>query len=199
MVFEGKKVLVIGGTGSLGGALVRRLLAGGNGIPAHLSILSRDEEKQHQQRLAYRELTASQGIGQPNRGCQDRIRFLLGDVRQLDDVASAIADHDIVISAAALKQVPNCEYFPDQALRTNCLGTQNIVRAIRDYRLPVETVIGISTDKACEPISVMGMTKALQERFLVAANLAVPTTRFICVRYGNVMGSRGSVIPLFLS
>src|SRR5262249_39740655 len=96
-----------------------------------------------------------------------------------------------------LKQVPSCEYFPFEAVRTNIEGPENIVRAIRDYRLPVETVVGISTDKACKPVNVMGMTKALQERIFLAANLGLDTTRFVCVRYGNVLASRGSVIPLF--
>jgi UDP-glucose 4-epimerase len=93
--------------------------------------------------------------------------------------------------------VPTCEYFPFEAVLTNICGPENIVRAIRENKLPVETVIGISTDKACKPVNVMGMTKALQERILIQANLECPHTRFICVRYGNVLASRGSVIPLF--
>jgi FlaA1/EpsC-like NDP-sugar epimerase len=105
---------------------------------------------------------------------------------------------DIVVNAAALKQVPTCEYFPEQAILTNCMGAANIVRAIRENGYPVKTVIGISTDKACKPVNVMGMTKSLQERIFVSANILNPGTRFICVRYGNVLASRGSVIPLFL-
>jgi len=104
---------------------------------------------------------------------------------------------DIVVNAAALKQVPTCEYFPLQAIGTNCLGASNIVRAIEESGSAVETVVGISTDKACKPVNVMGMTKSLQERIFVAANVLNPRTRFICVRYGNVLASRGSVIPLF--
>jgi FlaA1/EpsC-like NDP-sugar epimerase len=100
---------------------------------------------------------------------------------------------DIVVNAAALKQVPTCEYFPVQAIATNCDGPSNIVRAIREHAYAVEAVVGISTDKACKPVNVMGMTKALQ-----AANVLSPRTRFICVRHGNVLASRGSVIPLFL-
>jgi UDP-glucose 4-epimerase len=96
-----------------------------------------------------------------------------------------------------LKQVPTCEYFPQQAIDTNCLGPGNIVRAISENRYPVETVVAISTDKACKPVNVMGMTKSLQERIFIAANVLNPLTRFICVRYGNVLASRGSVIPLF--
>jgi FlaA1/EpsC-like NDP-sugar epimerase len=108
-----------------------------------------------------------------------------------------VRDADIVVNAAALKQVPACEYFPEQAILTNCIGAANIVRAIREHELPVQSVIAISTDKACKPVNVMGMTKALQERIITSANVLTPKTRFICVRYGNVLASRGSVIPLF--
>ena len=103
----------------------------------------------------------------------------------------------MVFSAAALKQVPSCEYFPYEAVQTNITGPENIVKAIREFGLPVETVVGISTDKACKPVNVMGMTKAIQERIFIKANMDCPGTRFICVRYGNVLASRGSVIPLF--
>src|SRR5947209_5618874 len=96
-----------------------------------------------------------------------------------------------------MKQVPTCEYFTHEALLTNAVGPENIVRAIRDLRLPVETVVGISTDKAVKPVNVMGMTKALQERIFATASLEAPDTRFVIVRYGNVLASRGSVIPLF--
>jgi FlaA1/EpsC-like NDP-sugar epimerase len=112
-------------------------------------------------------------------------------------VASALRDADFVFNAAALKQVPTCEYFPYEAVQTNIGGAENIVRAIREHDLPVSTVVGISTDKACKPVNVMGMTKAIQERVFIRANLDCPSTRFICVRYGNVLASRGSVIPLF--
>ena len=123
--------------------------------------------------------------------------FRIGDVRNYADACSAVRDADIVVNAAALKQVPSCEYFPLQALLTNCVGPSNIVRAIQEHGFPVETVIGISTDKACKPVNVMGMTKAIQERIFARANLEVPGTRFVIVRYGNVLASRGSVIPLF--
>jgi len=103
----------------------------------------------------------------------------------------------VVFNAAALKQVPTCEYFPFEAVTTNIAGPENIVRAIQELELPVETVIGISTDKACKPVNVMGMTKAIQERVFIQANMRCPSTRFVCVRYGNVLASRGSVIPLF--
>jgi len=104
---------------------------------------------------------------------------------------------DIVINAAALKQVPTCEYFPTEATLTNILGAHNVARAIREHDFSVSTVVGVTTDKACKPINAMGMTKALQERVFIAANLDSPRTRYICVRYGNVLASRGSVIPLF--
>jgi FlaA1/EpsC-like NDP-sugar epimerase len=102
-----------------------------------------------------------------------------------------------VFNAAALKQVPTCEYFPVEAVQTNILGPVNIVRAIHENALPVSLVVGISTDKACKPINVMGMTKALQERVFIQANIDCLSTRFVCVRYGNVIASRGSVVPLF--
>ena len=105
---------------------------------------------------------------------------------------------DIVFNAAALKQVPTCEYFPEQAFATNCLGSANLIQALREHDYPVEVVVGVSTDKACKPINAYGMTKALAERLFVGANLETRGTRFVCVRYGNVLASRGSVIPLFL-
>ncbi len=125
------------------------------------------------------------------------LEFRIGDVRDYHDVASALKDADIVINAAALKQVPTCEYFPDQAILTNCIGAMNIVRAIREQGYPVEVVLGVSTDKACKPVNVMGMSKAIQERIFVSANVLIRETQFMCVRYGNVLASRGSVIPLF--
>jgi FlaA1/EpsC-like NDP-sugar epimerase len=126
------------------------------------------------------------------------LEFRIGDVRAYDDVCSAVRGADIVVNAAALKQVPTCEYFPMQAIQTNCAGAYNIVRAIEEHGYPVDTVVGISTDKACKPVNVMGMTKAVQERIFIAANILNPRTRFVCVRYGNVLASRGSVIPLFI-
>jgi FlaA1/EpsC-like NDP-sugar epimerase len=195
-ILEGKRILVTGGTGSLGKVLVRRLLSGEMGIPEKVIILSRDEAKQHDMRLSYlhRKVTTDEVI---YRNFLNSLEFRLGDVRRYPDVASAIRNVHLVINAAALKQVPNCEYFPDQAVLTNCQGPVNIVRAIRENDLPVETVIGISTDKACKPVNVMGMTKSLQERIFTSANILSPQTRFICSRYGNVLASRGSVVPLF--
>ena len=196
MYFEGKTVLVTGGTGSMGGRLVRRLLTGERGAPKKIIVFSRDESKQHDMRVSLsKQKTVTDEHIYSN--FQQRLEFRIGDVRRYPDVCSAVRDADVVINAAALKQVPTCEYFPEQAVRTNCLGVANIVRAINENRFPVETVIAISTDKACKPINVMGMTKAIQERIIIAANILNPSTRFIGVRYGNVMASRGSVIPLF--
>ena len=110
---------------------------------------------------------------------------------------SLLRGTDVVFHAAAMKQVPVCEYNPFEAVKTNIVGAENIVRAIRDHRLAVETVIGVSTDKACKPVNVMGMTKAVQERILSRGNIECPETRFLAARYGNVLASRGSVIPLF--
>jgi FlaA1/EpsC-like NDP-sugar epimerase len=196
MDLTGKRILVTGGTGSLGKVLVRRLVAGERGLPHKVIILSRDEAKQHDMRLAYQQRQV--GTDETIYHNFDRVlEFRIGDVRAYSDVAAAVRDADIVINAAALKQVPTCEYFPEQAMLTNCTGAANVVRAIGEQRVPVEVVVGISTDKACKPVNVMGMSKAVAERIFTAANVLTPRTRFVCVRYGNVMASRGSVLPLF--
>jgi FlaA1/EpsC-like NDP-sugar epimerase len=193
---ENKRVLITGGTGSLGKILVRRLLAGAQGMPQKVIVFSRDEAKQHMMRVEYLyQRTVTDEV--IYRNAENVLEFRIGDVRDYHSICSALRDVDIVFNAAALKQVPTCEYFPYQAVMTNVGGPENIVRAIEELRLPVETVIGISTDKACKPVNVMGMTKAVQERVFVQANLRCPDTRFACVRYGNVLASRGSVIPLF--
>jgi len=168
------------------------------GMPKKLIIFSRDEAKQHEMRLSYMNRTvATDDIIYQN--FEGLVEFRIGDVRDLHSVASALKDANIVINTAALKQVPSCEYFPFEAVQTNIAGPENIVRAIRELALPVETVVGVSTDKACKPINVMGMTKAIQERVFTVANLTCRNTRFLSVRYGNVLASRGSVIPLFES
>lgn len=189
--------MVTGGTGSLGKTLVRRLLKGENGLPAQITVFSRDEAKQHFMRLEYlhREHATDDVIYQNS---QDLLNFRIGDVRDLAALTAAMRGADVVFHAAALKQVPSCEYFPFEAVLTNVIGAQNLVRAVRENNLHVERIVGISTDKACKPINVMGMTKALQERILIEANRDLPNTVFTCVRYGNVIASRGSIIPLFV-
>lgn len=196
MILEDKRVLITGGTGSLGKVLVRRILSGEFGTPKQVVILSRDEAKQHFMRMDYLNTTSSTDEV-IYKNFQRALTFRIGDVREFHSVASALKGIDIVFNAAALKQVPTCEYFPYEAVRTNIAGPENIVRAIKENDLPVETVVGVSTDKACKPVNVMGMTKAIQERVFIRANIECPGTRFICVRYGNVLASRGSVIPLF--
>ncbi len=189
--------MVTGGTGSLGQTLVGRLLTGEMGKPARITVFSRDEAKQHYMRLDFmhRKTATDDVIYQDS---QDLLNFRIGDVRDYSSLLAAMRDADVVFHAAALKQVPSCEYFPFEAVQTNIYGAQNVARAIRENNLPIETVVGISTDKACKPINVMGMTKALQERVLIEANRDCPNTSFMCVRYGNVIASRGSIVPLFV-
>lgn len=178
---EGLNVLISGGTGSLGTALVKRLLAGYN--PHQIIIFSRDELKQANMKSAFND---------------GRLEFVLGDVRDYPAVASALSQAHIVINAAALKRVEVCEKHPDEAIATNYMGAANIVRAIRELRLQVQTLISIGSDKGARPLNVYGMTKALQEARFLVANVECPWCRFIGVRYGNVMGSRGSVVPIWL-
>ena len=196
MMFRGKRILVTGGTGSMGKTFVHRVLSGELGTPRKVIVFSRDEAKQHEMRMAYlhRTVTTDEAIF---RNFMSVLEFRIGDVRNYGEICSAVRDVDIIVNAAALKQVPTCEYFPAQAIATNCMGALNIVRAIEENGYPVKTVVAVSTDKACKPVNVMGMTKSLQERIFIAANVLNPRTRFICVRYGNVLASRGSVIPLF--
>lgn len=196
MLFENKIIVVTGGTGSLGKVLTKRILTGSHGTPKKVIIFSRDEAKQHDMRLEYlQKRTATDEVIFKN--FQEILEFRIGDIRDYSSVVSVLKQADIVINAAALKQVPSCEYFPYEAVRTNIEGAENIVRAIREHSMKVQTVVGVSTDKACKPVNVMGMTKSIQEKVFIAANITCPETRFICVRYGNVLASRGSVIPLF--
>lgn len=196
-ILTGKRILVTGGTGSLGQTLVKRLLTGEMGRPETITVFSRDEAKQHYMRLDFmnREAATDDIIYQNS---QQILNFRIGDVRDYPALLSAMRDADVVFHAAALKQVPSCEYFPFEAVQTNIFGANNVARAIRENKLAVEKVVGISTDKACKPINVMGMTKALQERVLLEANRDCPDTSFMCVRYGNVIASRGSIVPLFV-
>lgn len=196
MILENKRILITGGTGSLGKVLLRRLLTGEMGMPKKIIVFSRDEAKQHALRVEYQQrIAATDEV--IYRNFERLLEFHIGDVRNYHSVCAALRQADVVFNAAALKQVPTCEYFPYEAVQTNIGGPENIVCAIREHNLPIETVVGISTDKACKPVNVMGMTKALQERVFIQANLGLQNTRFLCVRYGNVLASRGSVIPLF--
>ena len=196
MLLENKRVLITGGTGSLGKTLVRRILSGELGLPKKLTVFSRDEAKQYFMRLEYlkKKISTDDIIYSK---IDQILDFIIGDIRDYKSIASALRQTDVVINAAALKQVPACEYFPSQAVETNIRGAENIVRAIDELELNIETVVGVSTDKACKPVNIMGMTKAIQERIFIQANLRCRQTRFVCVRYGNVLVSRGSIIPLF--
>jgi FlaA1/EpsC-like NDP-sugar epimerase len=194
--FEGKRILVTGGTGSLGKPLVRRILSGKLGNPESVTVFSRDEGKHHQMKADWiNERAATDDIFYHN--FEELLEFRLGDVRDYAALVPAVRNADIVFHAAALKQVPSCEYFPYEAVKTNIDGAHNLVRAIRSHDTPVKLVVGISTDKACKPVNVMGMTKALQERILLQGNMGQKEVDFTCVRYGNVVSSRGSAIPHF--
>jgi UDP-glucose 4-epimerase len=176
--FRGKRILVTGGTGSFGYQIVSRLLPFD---PARIVVFSRDEKKHWDMREEFHEHPA--------------LDFVLGDIRDAGVVHSAMAEIDIVYHAAALKQVPNCEFHPLEAAKTNVIGTENVRQAAIANN--VEVLVAISTDKAVKPVNVMGMTKALAERIILNPANGHARTRLICVRYGNVIGSRGSVVPLF--
>ncbi len=195
-MFKNKTVLITGGTGSLGHTLVKRLMSNGDDVPKKIIIFSRDEAKQHSMKLEWANMkAATDNIYYHN---YDQIlSFRIGDIKDYNSLLEPVKEADIIIHAAALKQVPVCEYFPEESLKTNVLGDINLIRALKETENHVNTVIGISTDKACKPINTYGICKALQERLLINANLNCKKIRFICVRYGNVLASRGSVIPLF--
>jgi UDP-glucose 4-epimerase len=176
------RVLVTGGTGSFGNFIVSRLLQMG---VREVRVFSRDEKKQYDMRMFH--------------GNRSDLTFTIGDIRNRETVDEAMQGIQVVFQAAALKQVPNCESFPMEAIRTNVLGVENVVQSAIANR--VQCLIAISTDKAVKPVNVMGMTKALQERLVLGGNLSrynnhIGTT-CACVRYGNVIRSRGSVVPLF--
>jgi UDP-glucose 4-epimerase len=194
-MFSDKHILITGGTGSLGNALAERLLQEKN-PPECIEIFSRDEAKQHAMRLRFQNLVAAtDDIIYSD--FKERVKFTIGDIRDLSSVKQAVKDTDIIFHTAAMKQVPTAEYFPHEAFRTNVVGAENIVSSIIEGDECVECVVGISTDKACYPINAYGTTKALMERIFIAANMRCDTTRFVLARYGNIMGSTGSVIPLF--
>ena len=195
MIFQDKRVLITGGTGSLGKALVRHIMKGKLGKPRQVIIFSRDEDKQYNMELEWKNLkiTTDDVFYHP----EEVLDFQIGDVREYESVIRAVKKADIIIHAAALKQVPIGEYFPYESVKTNILGIQNIIRAIIENENKVETVLAISTDKACKPVNTYGMCKAIEERLTIEANRLCPKTRFICTRYGNVAASRGSAIPLF--
>ncbi len=196
-MLDGKRVIVTGGTGSLGQILARRLLEGELGVPEEVVVFSRSEALQHSMRLAFQHRRVATDDIVYDEERHQRLHFRIGDIRDYAAVSALLRGADVVFHAAAMKQVPTCEYHPIEAFMTNAMGAQNIARAISEQQLTVDTVVGISTDKACKPVNVMGMTKALQERILLEANLQSPKTRFIVARYGNVLASRGSVIPVF--
>jgi UDP-N-acetylglucosamine 4,6-dehydratase/5-epimerase len=178
-MFAGKTLLVTGGTGTFGNAVLRRFLNTG---VREIRVFSRDEKKQDDMRKAY---------------ADSKLRFYIGDVREPASLRDAMVGVDFVFHAAALKQVPSCEFFPLEALRTNALGAENVLDAA--VNAGVERVIVLSTDKAVYPINAMGISKAMMEKLAVAKSRVAASHTTICVtRYGNVMASRGSVIPLFL-
>jgi len=185
-LFAGKHVLVTGGTGSFGHQIVDRLLEEG---PAEIRVFSRDEDKQVRMSEEY-----GMGHQYPRK---DILDFVIGDVRNPSSVREAARGIDVIFHAAALKQVPSCEYHVWEAVQTNVIGAQNVIQAALEEN--VEKVVAVSTDKAVKPVNAMGMTKSIQEKLFVAANFhkSGKRTIFTCVRYGNVVGSRGSVIPLF--
>ena len=180
MIFKDKILLITGGTGSFGNAVLDRLI---DSDLSEIRIFSRDEKKQHDMRLRY---------------SSEKLKFIIGDVRNYDSINQAMQGVDFVFQAAALKQVPSCEFFPLEATYTNVLGTDNVIRSAINNN--VHKVICLSTDKAAYPINAMGMTKALMEKVAIAKARALTSSNTtICVtRYGNVMASRGSVIPLFV-
>ncbi|MBO2653280.1 polysaccharide biosynthesis protein [Shewanella algae] len=179
-MFKNKVLLITGGTGSFGNAVLRRFL---NTNIREIRIFSRDEKKQDDMRKKYQ---------------SEKIKFYIGDVRDSQSISNAMRGVDYVYHAAALKQVPSCEFYPLEAVKTNVLGTENILEAAITHN--VERVVCLSTDKAVYPINAMGISKAMMEKVIVAKsrNLEHTNTTICCTRYGNVMASRGSVIPLFV-
>ena len=179
-MFKEKILLITGGTGSFGNAVLKRFL---DTDIKEIRIFSRDEKKQDDMRRAYK---------------NDKIKFYIGDVRNLESIRDAVKGVDYIFHAAALKQVPSCEFFPMEAVRTNVIGTDNMLTAAIDEG--VKRIVCLSTDKAAYPINAMGTSKAMMEKVIIAKsrNVDPSKTTICCTRYGNVMASRGSVIPLFI-
>lgn len=178
-MFKDKVLLITGGTGSFGNAVLNRFL---NSDFAEIRVFSRDEKKQEDMRIALK---------------SDKVKFYIGDVREYDSVHDALRGVDYVFHAAALKQVPSCEFYPMEALRTNVQGAENVMRAA--IANEVERCVVLSTDKAVYPINAMGISKAMMEKVMVAKSRLPGKTVLSATRYGNVMASRGSVIPLFIN
>lgn len=183
-LFANKTLLITGGTGSFGNAVLNRFLRTDIG---EIRIFSRDEKKQDDMRHEFQ-------VKMPD--VADKIKFYIGDVRDLASVKNAMHDVDYIFHAAALKQVPSCEFFPIEAVKTNVLGTENVLTAA--IEAGVKNVVCLSTDKAAYPVNAMGTSKAMMEKVVVAKARTTKNTKICCTRYGNVMCSRGSVIPLWI-
>lgn len=183
-LFTNKTLLITGGTGSFGNAVLNRFL---NTDIGEIRIFSRDEKKQDDMRHEFQAKMPE---------VAEKIKFFIGDVRDLGSIKNAIKGVDYVFHAAALKQVPSCEFFPIEAVKTNVLGTENVLTAAIDAG--VKNVVCLSTDKAAYPVNAMGTSKAMMEKVVVAKSRTTDTTKICCTRYGNVMCSRGSVIPLWI-
>lgn len=183
-LFKDKTLMITGGTGSFGNAVLNRFITTDIG---EIRIFSRDEKKQDDMRHEYQ-------VKYPE--FAEKIKFYIGDVRELQSVKNAMYGVDYIFHAAALKQVPSCEFFPMEAVKTNIIGTDNVLTAA--IEAGVESVICLSTDKAAYPINAMGITKAVEEKVAVAKSRYSGKTKICCTRYGNVMCSRGSVIPLWI-
>lgn len=183
-LFKGKTLLITGGTGSFGNAVLNRFLRSDIG---EIRIFSRDEKKQDDMRHEFQ-------VKMPE--VAGKISFYIGDVRDINSVKNAMHGVDYIFHAAALKQVPSCEFFPIEAVKTNVLGTENVLTAAIEEG--VKTVVCLSTDKAAYPVNAMGTSKAMMEKVIVAKSRTTKTTKICCTRYGNVMCSRGSVIPLWI-
>ena len=183
-LFTNKTLLITGGTGSFGNAVLNRFLRTDIG---EIRIFSRDEKKQDDMRHEFQ-------VKMPD--VAEKIKFYIGDVRDIQSVRNAMHGVDYIFHAAALKQVPSCEFFPIEAVKTNVLGTENVLTAA--IEAGVQNVVCLSTDKAAYPVNAMGTSKAMMEKVVVAKSRTTKTTKICCTRYGNVMCSRGSVIPLWI-